>query len=77
MKKLALSTCALALSAFALVQMTDTADARSRSGKGITAKSGTSNTGGRNSSSSAAGGNAAQPSRGAGSGGSSNSGGSQ
>lgn len=67
MKTLILSTCALALSSFVLVQMSTEADARSRYKKrGMNATSTMqNNTGGRSrASSSAAGGNAAQPSRG-------------
>jgi hypothetical protein len=75
MKTLMLSTCALALSSFFLVQMSTEADARSRykkRGMGVTISQ--NNTGGR-SGSSAAGGNAAQPSRGGASTGSAGGGG--
>jgi hypothetical protein len=78
MKTLMLSTCALALSSFVLVQMSTEADARSRSKKrGATVTSMQNATGGRparvrsrgatgadtTTSNSAAGGNAGQPSR--------------
>jgi hypothetical protein len=79
MKTLMLSTCALALSSFVLVQMSTEADARSRTKKrgGGVVTSMQNNTGGRPTqvrsrgatgadtitSNSAAGGNAAQPSR--------------
>jgi len=78
MKTLMLSTCALALSSFVLVQMSTEADARSRSKKrGDTVTSMQNATGGRparvrsrgatgadtTTSNSAAGGNAGQPSR--------------
>ena len=78
MKKLMLSTCALALSSLVLVQMSTEADARSRTKKrGGVATSMQNSTGGRPgrvrsrgatgadtiNSNSATGGNAAQPSR--------------
>ncbi|MBX9934855.1 MAG: hypothetical protein K2Y56_25650 [Methylobacterium sp.] len=77
MKTLMLSTCALALSSFFLVQMSTEADARSRYKKrGMGISSNQNNTGGRPvRGSSAAGGNAAQPSRGGASTGSAGGGG--
>ena len=76
MKTLMLSTCALALSSFFLVQMSTEADARSRYKKrGMGVTSSQNNTGGRGRGSSAAGGNAAQPSRGGASTGSAGGGG--
>ncbi|GJD94157.1 hypothetical protein [Methylobacterium iners] len=91
MKTLILSTCALVLSSFVLVQMSTEADARSRYKKrGATISSSQNNTGGRAgrvisrgltgadtiNRSSAAGGNASQPSRAVGTGSAGGSGGS-
>ncbi|MBX9931737.1 MAG: hypothetical protein K2Y56_09405 [Methylobacterium sp.] len=66
MKTLILSTCALALSSFFLVQMSTEADARSRTKKrGMGVTSSQNVTGGRRSiGDSAVGGNLNQPSRG-------------
>ncbi|GJE17604.1 hypothetical protein AIGOOFII_2320 [Methylobacterium marchantiae] len=71
MKTLALTLCTLAVSSFALAQMTTDADARSRHSKRGMSKAGMSanTSGGRyGRGSSAASGNSSQPARGAGTG---------